>query len=195
MKFQKRQTKATPGDYALTILPLATAKTYLLEGSGTDQDAIITALIKGGVQFCEAGLDFAIDTSGLIYQYYDGFPDDRELPIWHRYIKATDLVIEYWNDTTWVAVTASLYRTDMFSVPPKVFLKSTSDWPSDISNDGLNTVRIGFKIDTAHSFYDELRSAVMSWVAARYESREGDWNSGVMINNVHRFIDRHKLHS
>jgi hypothetical protein len=191
MKFQKRQTKVTPGDYTVTILPLATAKTYLFEGAGTDQDAIITALIRGAVQTLEAGLDFIIDTSGLIDQYYDGFPTDGMIPIWHRYIKTTDLVVEYWNDTTWTAVSSSNYRIDISSNPPKVFLKSTGEWPSDISDDGLNTVRIGFKVDHSLSFIDELRGAAMALVAARYENRE----AGDIPITVQAFIDRHKLHS
>lgn len=155
----------------------------------TDQDDVITDLINAAVQEIEAGLDFAIDTSGLIYQYYDRF--DSELFIWHRYVKSTDLVVEYWNDTTWTAVSSTNYRLDLASVPPKVFLTSTGEWPSNVSDD-INAVRIGFKIDTDVSFFDSLKAACMTWVAARYENRE---NSDGLPDAVQAFIDRYKLHS
>lgn len=192
MKFQKRQTKASPGDYNLTILSLAEARQYLLATTGvTDQDSIITSLIHASVQEIEAGLDFAIDTSGLITQYYDAFPSDGCLPIWHRYVKSTDLVVEYWNDTAWTTVSSSNYRLDLASVPPKVFLTAEGEWPDDVTAD-LNGVRVSFKIDTDHSFFDSLKAACMTWVAARYENRE---NSNGLPAAVQMFIDRYKLHS
>lgn len=191
MKYQKRQSKATPGDYSLTILPLATAKTYLLLGSSTAQDTIITDLINAGVQHLEAGLDFSIDTSGLIYQYYDAFPADGELPIWHRYITATDLVVEYWNGSAWTAFASTNYRIDVSSAPPRVFLKANTDWPTLTDADSFNMVRIGFKMDTAHSFLDEAKAAVYAFVAARYENRE---NTTDIPSGVTAFINRHKMH-
>lgn len=192
MQFKKRQIKASPGDYSLTILPLSRARLYLLATTGvTDQDDVITDLINAAVQEIEAGLDFAIDTSGLIYQYYDSFPDDGCLYIWHRFVKSTNLVVEYWDDTTWSTVSSSNYRLDLASVPPKVFLTSTGEWPDDVSDD-INSVRVGFKIDTDHSFFDSLKAVVMTWVAARYENRE---NSDGLPDAVQAFIDRYKLHS
>lgn len=193
MKFQKRQTKATPGDYSLTILPLARARMYLLQTSGvTDQDDVITDLINAAVQFIEAGLDFSIDTSGLITQYYDEFPDDGELPIWHRYIKSTDLVVEYWNDSAWTTFSSSNYRIDLSSAPPRVFLKSTGSWPSDVSDDDLNVVRVSFKMDETHSFLDDIKAAAMTFVAARFGNRE---NSEEIPDGVMAVINRHKIHS
>jgi hypothetical protein len=192
MKYQKRQTKASPGDYILTILPLATAKTYLLEGSGTDQDAIITDLIEGAVQYIESGLDYIVDTSGLIYQYYDAFPTDGILPIWHRYIKETDLVVQYWSGSAWTSFASTNYRIDTAATPPRVFLKSTASWPDLTDPDSYNMVRVGFKWDVAHSFIHELRAATMAYVAWRYENREG--SSGIP-QVLTAFIDRHKLHS
>lgn len=157
----------------------------------TDQDDVITDLINAAVQEIEAGLDFAIDTTGLIYQYYDSFPSDGCLYIWHRYVKETDLVVEYWNDTAWTAVSSTNYRLDLASVPPKAFLTSTGEWPDDVSDD-INAVRIGFKVDTDVSFFDSLKAACMTWVAARYENRE---NSDGLPDAVQAFIDRYKLHS
>lgn len=192
MKFQKRQTKATPGDYSLSIVSLAEARLYLLATTGvTDQDSIITSLINAAVQEIEAGLDFAIDTSGLVTQYYDSFPDDGILPIWHRFVKSTDLVVQYWNDTTWATVAASNYRLDLAGTPPCVFLTSTGEWPDDVTAD-MNGVRVSFKVDTDHSFFDSLKAAVMTWVAARYENRE---NSNGIPEAVKAFIDRYKVHS
>lgn len=192
MKFQKRQTKASPGDYSLTILSRATAKTYLHLGAGTAQDAIIDSLIYAGVQHVEAGLDFSIDTSGLIYQYYDAFPSEGYLPIWHRYIKADDLVVEYWSGSAWTVFASTNYRVDTSSTPPKVFLKANKSWPDLSDPDSYNMVRIGFKMDLTHSFLDDLTSAVYAYVAWKYENREGSTN---VPSGITAFIDRHKLHS
>lgn len=192
LKFQKRQSKASPGDYSLTILPLSRARLYLLATSGvTDQDDVITDLINAAVQFIEAGLDFSIDTSGLITQYYDYFPSDGELPIWHRYITTTDLVVQYWDDTTWQTFSSANYRIDTWSAPPKVFLKSDAEWPTDVSDD-INSVRVSFKMDTSHSFLDDVKAAAMAFVAHRYENRE---NTNSIPDAVMAVINRHKIHS
>ena len=191
MKLTKRQSKATPGDYSLTILPLARAKLALrVATSNTSMDDVITDLINAGVQFIESGLDYSIDTSGLITQYYDGF-EETYLPIWHRHIVTTDLVVEYWNDSTWATVTASNYRLDLTSTPPKVFLTSTGEWPDDISDD-LNSVRVSFKMDTTHSFLDDIKAAVMTYVAWKFENAEGSTEvpAGLMAT-----INRHRMYS
>jgi hypothetical protein len=187
LRIQKRQIKATPGDYSLTILPLASAKLNLLiDTAVTDQDAVVTQHIKSAVQHIEAGLDFSIDTSGLIHQYYDGF--STYLPIWHRYIKTTDLVVEYWDGSAWAVASSSLYRIDISNIPPRVTLKDDQDWPTPEESD--NNVRVGFKMDTSHSFLEDVRGGVIAWVADRYWNREGNVNK-----NVQAVIDRHKLHS
>lgn len=86
-------------------------------------DDVITDLINAGVQFIESGLDYSIDTSGLITQYYDSF-EETYLQIWHRYIVETDLVVEYYNTSgVWTAVDSANYRIDTTSTPPKVFFK------------------------------------------------------------------------
>lgn len=189
MKYQKRQVKTAPGDYTLTLLTLARAREYLLATSGvTDQDNVITDLIHGAIQHIEAGLDYPIDTNSLIYQYYDHFPDDGILPIWHRYITTTSLVVEYWRGATWSAVDSSNYRIDISSAPPRVFLTSTGEWPDDVSDD-MNSVRVGFKMDTAHNFLDDIKVAAMSLIAAKYENRE----EGTIPASVDRVINRHKL--
>lgn len=154
----------------------------------TDQDAVITSLINAAVQEIEAGLGFAIDTSGLITQYYDYF--DTELPIWHRYIKTTDLVVQYWDGDSWETVTASNYRIDLASTPPRVFLTTNGEWPTPAAE--LNSVRVSFKIDTDHSFFDSLKAVCMTWVAARYENRE---NTNGLPAAVQAFIDRYRMYS
>ncbi len=190
-RIQKRQTKASPGDYILTILPLATAENSLIIAAGSDT-AYVTDLIQSGVQFIESGLDFIVDTSGLIYQYYDAFPDDGVLPIWHRYIKTTDLVVEYLDGDSWEVFSSTNYRIDTSSIPPKVFLKSTGSWPDITNPDSFNMVRVAFKWDVANSFIDELRAATMSYVAWRHENREGTSDIPQVLR---AFLDRHKLHS
>jgi hypothetical protein len=193
MRIQKRQFKSAPGDYMLTILPLATAKSYLfIDTAVTDQDAIITALIKGGIEYIENGLDYPIDTSSIIYQYYDAFPSEGYLPIWHRYIKTTDLVVEYWDGSAWAVFASTNYRVSIETVPPKVFLKANKSWPDLTDPDSMNMVRIGFKVDTAHSFFYGLTRAAFEWVASRYENKEG---TTMIPSSVTAFIEQHKLHS
>ena len=101
----------------------------------------------------------------------------------------TDLVVEYWDDSTWQTFASSNYRLDLASVPPKVFLANDADWPTDVSDD-MNSVRIGFKVDVAHSFFDAAKAAMMAYVASRYENPE---NSNGIPDEVTAFINRHKL--
>lgn len=154
-------------------------------------DEVITDLINAGVQFIESGLDYSIDTSGLITQYYDSF-EETYLQIWHRYIVETDLVVEYYNTSgVWAAVSSTNYRIDTTSTPPKVFLKSSGEWPSDISDD-MNSVRVKFKMDTTHSFLDDIKAAVMTYVGWKFENAEGsmDIPAGLLAT-----INRHRMYS
>jgi hypothetical protein len=77
------------------------------------------------------------------------------------------------------------------STPPKVFLTSTGEWPDDISDD-LNSVRVSFKMDTTHSFLDDIKAAVMTYVAWKFENAEGSTEvpAGLMAT-----INRHRMYS
>lgn len=189
-KLQKRQIKSNPGNYVDSILTLERAKLYLRE-SNSDQDDVITDLIYAGVAYMEAALDFAVDTMSLIYQYYDEFPSDGTLLIWHRFITDSNLVVEYWNGSAFTAIDSTNYRVDLSSVPPRVFLTSVGEWP-DGSDDGKNVLRVGFKVDTTHSFYRDLRAAVMEYVAAKYENAEGTTE---LPSKIQSFIEINRMRS
>lgn len=189
-KLQKRQVKTSPANYNETILNLERAKLYLRE-SNSDQDDVIQDLINAGIQFMESGLDFSIDTSSLIYQYYDEFPSDGVLFIWHRFILTNDLVVQYWDGANFTAVDAENYRIDDSSVPARVFLTSEGEWPSG-SDDLGNKLRVGFKVNVSHPFYSDLKAAVFAYVAWKYENPEGmtDIPSGITL-----FLDRYRMRS
>jgi hypothetical protein len=136
-------------------------------------------------------LNFIVDTDDPIYQYYDAF-DGVELPIWHKFIKdsSSDVVVQYWDGTTWQTFSNSNYRIDAASNPPRILLKDGSDWPDDVSTD-LNSVRVSFKVDTSVSFFKDLKASVMTLVAARYENRE----NMEVPQSVRGFIDLHRMPS
>jgi hypothetical protein len=185
LPMQKRQSKTAASDYE--IISLTTARLYLMQRTGvTVQDSIITILINSAESYLEESLGFIIDTSSLIYQYYDSF--DTYLPIHHRYVTTTSFVVEYWNGSAWTAVSTSVYRTDLANIPPRAILKEDQDWP-DISHSELNSVRVGFKVDTSVSFFNDLKAAVLTLVAARFENREG----GDIPKTVKAFIDKYRI--
>lgn len=187
MRIQKRQQKTDPAN--LEIVNLAQAKLNLREVN-SDQDDNIQLAINQAVQFIEAGLDFAIDTDDTIYQFYDGF--GSELNIWHRYISGADddIVVEYWDGSTWNEVNQTVYRLNSASVPPCIFLRSGQTWPTDVSLDPQDVVRVGFKIDTTHSFYDDIRGAILDYVASKYENAEGTTDVPARVMAV---IMKHRL--
>lgn len=184
MRFQKRQKKTAPGSYQ--VLSLTRAKAYLYV-STTDQDEVIQDLIDGAVAYLEAALDYAIDTDEPVYQYMDTWPNDDYIPIWHRYV-TDDVAVHYWDGDSWEAVNTSLYRFDSAGAFPRVILRDGYDWPAAIAAD-LNSVRVTFTPDTTVSFYNELRSAVMTLVAARYENRE----MSEIAPTVEAFMRKYKM--
>lgn len=184
MRFQKRQKKTAPGSYQ--VLSLTRAKSYLYVTT-TDQDEVIQDLINGSVAYLEAALDFAIDTDQPIYQYMDQWPTGEHIPIWHRYV--TDAVaVEYWDGNSWETVSTSIYRYDPAGPVPRVILRDGYDWPGAIAAD-LNSVRVTFTPDTTMGFYNELKAAVMTLVAARYENRE----MSEIAPTVMAFITKYKM--
>jgi len=182
----KRQVKQSPG--GREIVPLQEAKLYLRE-TNSDQDDNIQLLINAAVQFMESQLDYAIDSEGLIYQYSDQF-ESNEIKIWHRYIMEEGFVVEYWNGEEWVAVEDTVYRISISDMPPKAFLRSGQVWPTPSLD--MESVRVGFKVDTDHSFIDDIKGAVLSLVAHQYENAEGTTDVPPRVMAV---INRHKLHS
>ncbi len=184
-QLHKRQVKSSPG--SLTIVTLDEAKLYLRE-TNSDQDDNIQVLINAAIQFIESQLDYPIDTDELIYQYSDQFVDS--IQIWHRYITDEDLVVEYWDDTTWTAADDTLYRVSVSDTPPKVFLRSGQVWPA--ASLDAESVRVGFKIDTTHSFLNDIKGAVLALVAHQYENLEGTTEVPPRVMAV---INRHKMHS
>lgn len=185
-RIEKRQVKTQPG--SLQLVTLTDMKGYLLE-SGSDRDDDITALIQYAQSYLEAELEYAIDTDELIYQYYDGFRS--YLPIWHRYVISSGLVVEHLVDGTWTAVNSSNYRLDASYVPPRVMLKTNGEWPDNTDSEWSN-VRVGFKVDTSHPAWNAFKQAVKEIVARTYESPEGTTVS--MGNSVQRVIDIYKMH-
>lgn len=185
MRYQKRQTKTVAGDYE--ILSLTRAKLYLYI-TGTAQDDVITDLINGAVAYLEQSLDFIVDTDSDCYQFYDAFPAESYLPIWHRFITGDGCHVHYWNGTAWTEFSTASYRVDNASVPCKIILRDGYSWPTLTVSD-LNAVRVTFVPDTSVSFYNDLKAAIMTLVAARYENRE----AAEVPQIVKAFIDRHRI--
>lgn len=185
MRYQKRQTKTVAGDYE--ILSLTRAKLYLYI-TGTAQDDVITDLINGAVAYLEQSLDFIVDTDSDCYQFYDAFPAESYLPIWHRFITDDGCHVHYWNGSAWTEFSTAYYRVDNASVPCKIILKDGYSWPTLTVSD-LNAVRVTFVPDTSVSFYNDLKAAIMTLVAARYENRE----AAEVPQIVKAFIDRHRI--
>lgn len=188
-RIEKRQVKTNPG--SLQLVTLTDMKRYLLE-SGSDRDDDITALIQYAQGYLEAELEYAIDTDELIYQYYDKW--DWWMPIWHRYVISSGLVVEHLVGGEWTAVSSSLYRLDASYVPPRIILKDGSEWPDNTDSE-LACIRIGFKVDTGHPAWNSFKQAVREIVAKTYESPEGTTEkTAVMASSVRRIIDIYKIH-
>lgn len=189
IKIQKRQSKASAGD--LEIVSLTDMKAYLLEYND-DRDDTITALIESCTADLEAELDFAIDTSGFITQYYDGF--DIKIPIWHRYIKSdtADIVVEYLNDShAWTPVVNTTYRLDPTSALPTVILKTGNTWPTPVAEPSC--VRVQFKANTDHKAWASFRKVIQEMVAEAYENPEGSWRSSTMESAVRRVVHIYRM--
>ncbi len=186
-RIQQRQQKTEPAN--LEIVSLVQAKLYLRE-TRDDQDDNISLLIAAAVQFMEAGLDYFIDTDETIYQYCDNFYP--ELYIWHRHISATDedTTVEYWDGSSWIEVSPEVYRLSSSLTPPTIFLRNGQAWPTPAAE--KENVRIGFKLDTTHSFLDDIRGAILTLVASNYENAEGIIDVPKRVTWV---IDVHRMHS
>lgn len=188
-RIEKRQVKTQPG--SLQLVTLTDMKGYLLE-SGSDRDDDILGLIQYAQAYLEAELEYAIDTDELIYQYYDGFRS--WLPIWHRFVIPTGIVVEHLVNGQWTAVNASEYRLDASHVPPRIILTKDGEWPDTTDSEWAN-VRVGFKVDTSNPAWNAFKQAVKEIVARTYESPEGTTeNTAVTATSVRRIIEIYKMH-
>lgn len=188
-RLHKRQSRVV-GD-ATALVTLSDMKDAMLEYNN-DRDDTITALIASCTADLQTALGFYIDTTGLITQYYDRF--DSRMYIFHPFVKEADLAVEYLNDSyEWTAVSSSVYRKALESMPPMIILKSDQTWPTPV--DEPISVRIKFKADTSNVAWNSFKQCIMEMVAEAYENPEGSWHSASMESRMTRVVETYRLRS
>lgn len=189
-KIQKRQIKS---DQTVDLLiPVETMKLYLLEAN-SDQDEVIADLIRSATLELEKALDYIISTSEDITQYYDQFPADGKLVIWHKAIDPESVTLEYEDENgDWQTIDEDDYYIDHSAPANFIKIRSSASWPDDKTDDDMS-IRITFAIDAARTRTADIIGAIRKMVADVYEGREIDWNNAMMVSSVDRVIQANKM--
>lgn len=171
---------------------LADAKSHL-RVSGTDDDALITALISAARQDAEHRLGRALITQTWELTL-DAFTDTIELPL---PVLASVTSIKYIDATgTEITLSSAAYTVDTDSEPGRVYPVYGTSWPGIRSQ--TNAVRIRYVAGAA-----SVDAAISQWmllrISALYENRESVV-SGQPIQAAPRdfadgLLDRYKVYS
>lgn len=114
-----------------------------IDASDTSLDAEIPGLIIAARQYVERYTKCIICSSRNIYQYFDGWPEDRILSLSFSPINFNlgTPAIEYLDDAgIWQVLDDSTYQIDPVSFPHRVFIPDSVTLPSLL--DGVNTVKV-----------------------------------------------------
>ena len=156
---------------ALEPLSLAEAKAHL-RVDGTDEDALIGALISTSRLHIEAAL-----SRGLITQswslFRDSWPRQGVVELQLAPLQSVDAVRLYAIDGTASAVAASSYLIDALSVPPRLVRTAPGAWMRP--GRAVNGIEIAFTVGygaTPETVPRQIRHALLLLVAHWYQNRE-----------------------
>lgn len=154
---------------AVEPLSLTEAKLYL-KVDHTDDDTLITALIKAARETAEA-----YTNRSFITTVWDEFLDDWADVI---YLYGTPVVsithVKYYNTAgTLTTLASTVYLLDIGSEPARVSLASGQDWPDTDERLGGINIRYSSGYGAASSSVPEtIRTAMLLLIAHLYENRQ-----------------------
>lgn len=160
---------------AVEPVTLAEAKNHLrITASNSDEDALISNLIKAARQWCEAytGCSFVLQTWQV---KLDEFPECIKLPRGPVIAVSSITYLDTSGDSQTLA--SSSYRVDADTIPARVTEAYASTWPSTypVTNAVTVTYTAGYE-DTGSSPTDDvpeaIQQAILLMVAHLFENRE-----------------------
>jgi uncharacterized phiE125 gp8 family phage protein len=154
-----------------TIEPITLTEAKLhLRVDGTDDDALITSLIKAARQLCEEYQNRAYITQTITWKL-DGFPCEFTVP---RPKLQSVTSIKYIDaNGTQQTLVSSIYDVDIYSEPARIVLAYGQVWP--LLRGDINSVEVIFKAgygDTADKVPDRIKAAIKLLIGHLYEHRE-----------------------
>lgn len=161
---------------------LEEAKAYL-KVEGTDEDTLITSLIKAATRLCEsyAGLSFTSQTRTVALDY---FPYGKGIPLPYGPVAEVDSFeyVDSNGDDETLAVDTGYVIDNTGSV---YLLNAYDSWPD--GSGAIITYEAGFEVTP-----DEIKVAVLQCVANLYEMRQGE---GDPLNwSVRTLLDAYKVY-
>ena len=156
---------------AVEPVSLSEAKAHM-RVDGTEEDALITALILAARQHLETWLARALITQSWRLAL-DAWPSSSAVDLPLSPLQSVDAVETYDADNVATPVPVSEYFVDIFSEPPRVVRTSGDAWP--VPGRPANGVEVRFTAgygDAASDVPQPLRQALHLLIAHWFERRE-----------------------
>ena len=173
-------------DPVVEPVTLAEAKAHLRVDI-TDDDAIISAIIKAAREWCEEYLDRTLVHTQWTLRM-DAFPWEFELPRppMAQTGTATATVVTYTLETQATATLATNeYRVDRNSEPGVIRTVYAGTWPGHLMDENAVTVTwYGGYGPSGASVPAAIRSAMLMLVAHLYENRQAAVSTGAVPQDV-----------
>lgn len=157
-----------PTEYPVT---LAEAKAALLVDHTAD-DALITRLVAAATDEAErqAARSFCTRTIDLVL---DGWPADNVIRLEYPPIQSVSAITYYDEDNAAATMPAGDYIAVLDMTPPKIMLKSGSNWPTaSLRTVAPIRVRCVAGYGAAAAVPDRYKALILGLVVVNYENRE-----------------------
>lgn len=162
---------------------LAEAKAHL-RVDGSDEDSLISSLIKSARVSCETQTGRAFVTQTLRADL-DGFPSGREEIKLPRPRLQSITSIEYYDDAgTLRTLATSVYEADTAAEPGEIVLLPGQSWPT-VQTDRRNAVRVTYVAGWGNAAAADpmAKQAMLLLIAHWYENREAS-SQGVVNTEI-----------
>lgn len=149
---------------------LAEAKLHLRGVDHSDEDNLITSLIKAARQWCEEYQNRAYITQTITWKL-DRFP--REFIVPRPKLQSVTSIKYIDADGSEQTLDSSYYNVDIYSEPARIALAYGQSWP--LLRGDINSVEVIFVAgygDAANDVPDKTKAAMKLLIAHLYEHRE-----------------------
>lgn len=173
---------------ALEPVTVSELKTYL-RLDGTTYDTMLTGYITACRDALEKHTGRTFITTALEL-YYDKFPANNDALILMRPpVQSVTSIVYVDEDGVSQTLSASLYRTDLVSLYPRITPAHDEDWPDtqDISNAVKITYSAGYGA-TAASVPAPLKECIKAMCADLFEHPESNVELTLQESRIYKFL-------
>jgi len=154
------------------IVTLGEAKSHLRVDS-TDDDFVITSMIKAACKYCE-GFQRRTYITQTRYLWLDAFPSGDHIVMPYPPLQSITSILYYDTDDTEATFAATNYYVDAVNDPGRVYLNYGYSWPTTAlrPRNGIKITYVAGYGTLTSSLPDMVRQAALMLIGHWYENRE-----------------------